>query len=85
MAEGAIKINEQKGEFREKVKSLLPDSGNLNICLTCGTCSAGCPATGLEGMDPRKFVRMVALGMDEEPMPNLIAKRILFIKILLLW
>jgi ferredoxin len=27
-----------------------------------------CPATGLEDMDPKKFVRMVALGMDEKVM-----------------
>ena len=66
MADQAINVSEQKGEFRAKVKELLPDAGNLNICLTCGTCAAGCPATGLEEMDPRKFVRMVALGMDEE-------------------
>ncbi len=44
----------------------LPDGGNLNACLTCGTCAAGCPATGMHGMDPRKMVRMAALGMDEE-------------------
>jgi ferredoxin len=25
-----------------------------------------CPATGLEGMDPRKFLRMAALGLDDE-------------------
>jgi len=34
--------------------------------LTCGACSSGCPATGLEDMDPRKFLRMAALGMDKE-------------------
>ena len=45
---------------------MLPDGGNLNACLTCGTCAAGCPATGLEGLDPRKFLRMAFLGMDEE-------------------
>ena len=66
MADQAINVSDQKGEFREKVKKILPDSGNLNICLTCGTCAAGCPATGIDNMDPRKFVRMVALGMDEE-------------------
>ena len=65
MAEKAINLGEQKGEFRQKIKELLPE-GNLDICLTCGTCAAGCPATGLEGMDPRKFVRMIVLGMDEE-------------------
>jgi ferredoxin len=66
MADQAINLSEQKGEFRETVKKMLPDAANLNICLTCGTCAAGCPATGFENMDPRKFVRMMALGMDEE-------------------
>ncbi|MDD2603572.1 MAG: (Fe-S)-binding protein [Desulfobacterales bacterium] len=52
--------------FMDQVKHLLPQGGNLNLCLTCGACASGCPATGLEGMDPRKFLRMAALGMDEE-------------------
>ena len=67
MAEEAIKIGgKKKSTFIDKVKDLLPEGGNLNLCLTCGACSSGCPATGLEGMDPRKFLRMAALGMDEE-------------------
>lgn len=36
------------------------------MCLTCGACSSGCPATGLEDMDPRKFLRLAALGLDEK-------------------
>ena len=67
MAEEAINLIEQQGEFRKKVRELLP-AGNLDLCLTCGACASGCPATGLEDMDPRKFVRMVVLGMDEEVM-----------------
>lgn len=51
--------------FHDKVMEILPHGGNLNLCLTCGACSAGCPATGLEDMDPRKFLRMAALGMDD--------------------
>jgi len=43
----------------------LPEGGNLNLCLTCGACASGCPDTGLDGMDPRKFLRMAALGLDE--------------------
>jgi len=67
MAEEAIKLGgKKKSIFLDKVKKLLPDDGNLNLCLTCGACSSGCPATGLENMDPRKFLRMAALGMDEE-------------------
>ncbi len=52
--------------FKDKVMSLLPDGGNLNLCLTCGLCASGCPATGLEGMDPRKYLRLAALGLDDE-------------------
>jgi ferredoxin len=67
MAEEAIKLSgKKKSMFIDKVKEILPDGGNLNLCLTCGACSSGCPATGLENMDPRKFLRMAALGMDEE-------------------
>ncbi len=67
MADEAIKLEGKKqSTFIDKVKKLLPQGGNLNLCLTCGACSSGCPATGIEGMDPRKFLRMAALGMDEE-------------------
>ena len=67
MAEPAIKLGGKKqSTFIDKVKELLPEGGNLNLCLTCGACSSGCPATGLDGMDARKFLRMAALGMDEE-------------------
>ena len=48
MAEEAIKLGgKRKSTFRDKVKELIPDGGNLNLCLTCGACSSGCPATGL--------------------------------------
>lgn len=67
MADAALKLGaEPKETFLDKVRDLLPEQGHLNLCLTCGACSSGCPATGLEGMDPRKFLRMAALGMDEE-------------------
>lgn len=56
----------KKSIFKDKVMELLPDGGNLNLCLTCGLCSSGCPATGLEDLDPRKFLRMASLGMDDE-------------------
>ncbi len=67
MQENVIRISGKKrSTFMDQVKELLPEGGNLNLCLTCGACSSGCPATGLEGMDPRKFLRMAALGLDEE-------------------
>ncbi len=51
--------------FREAALALLPRGHSFNACLACGLCSQACPASGLEGMDPRKFVRMAMLGMDE--------------------
>jgi heterodisulfide reductase subunit C len=67
MDENVIRLTGKKrSTFIDKAKELIPDGGNLNLCLTCGACSSGCPATGLEGMDPRKFLRMAALGMDDE-------------------
>ena len=61
-----IVLSEQKGEFKQRIQPLLPEGGNLDLCFTCGTCASGCPASGLADMDPRKFLRMVLLGMDEE-------------------
>lgn len=67
MAEEVIQLKgKKKSIFMDKVKEILPEGGNLNLCLTCGACSSGCPASGLENMDPRKFLRMAALGLDEE-------------------
>jgi heterodisulfide reductase subunit C len=67
MSSAVLKIEPgQKSTFKQKVMSLLPEGGNLNMCLTCGACASGCPASGLEGMDPRKLLRMASLGLDEE-------------------
>ncbi len=66
MGEAAVlAVEPQKSEFMEKVQELLPEGGNLNMCLTCGACSSGCPATGLEDMNPRKFLRLAAMGQEE--------------------
>jgi ferredoxin len=67
MSEAAITLDcEKESRFVNRVRELLPEGGNLNMCLTCGACSAGCPATGIDDMDPRKFLRLAALGMDDE-------------------
>lgn len=61
----SITLNENKSELARLVKEIVPD-GNLNLCLTCGACASGCPATGLMDMDPRKLIRMAVLGLDED-------------------
>jgi Fe-S oxidoreductase len=42
---------------------------NLSLCMTCGTCTNGCPVTGtpgMEGWDTRKVLRMLHLGLVDE-------------------
>ncbi len=49
-----------------KTAPLRPVNQPTDICLGCGTCSAGCPITGQSGFDPRKIVRLALDGRDEE-------------------
>ena len=63
----AVKLDKgKKAAFKKKLVDKLPNGVNLNMCLTCGACASGCPATGLDNMDPRKFLRMASLGLDDE-------------------
>lgn len=64
MAE-SIKLDELICEFKEEIAERIPDA-NFDLCLTCGTCTGGCPASEQYDMDPRRFLRMLLLGMDEE-------------------
>ncbi|HIJ55912.1 MAG TPA: 4Fe-4S dicluster domain-containing protein [Deltaproteobacteria bacterium] len=36
------------------------------ICSTCGLCSSSCPVSGIDEFDPRKLIRMAALGFDQD-------------------
>lgn len=60
-----IQLDTLNCDFKDDVLGKVPDA-NLDLCLTCGACSGGCPATDIMDLDPRKFLRMVLLGMDEE-------------------
>lgn len=37
-----------------------------DICITCSLCSSSCPASGIDGFDPRKLIRMVSLGIEDQ-------------------
>jgi len=65
----SIALDELTCELKDEVASRIPDA-NLDLCLTCGACTGGCPASGQFDMDPRKFLRMLLLGMDEEIVKN---------------
>ncbi len=65
MGKRFIITSSKQKSFLDKVARALPKGGNLNLCLTCGACCSGCPAGGLKDMDPRKFLRLAAMGMDD--------------------
>ena len=37
-----------------------------DCCVTCGLCSSTCPVSGVDNFDPRKLVRMISLGLEEQ-------------------
>ncbi len=53
-------------DFLVLARDLLPEGASYESCIACGLCASGCPASGLFGMDPRRFIRMAALGLNEE-------------------
>lgn len=44
------------------------DAGkDLGRCIACGTCSSGCPVHAQRSdFDPRKIIRMILMGMEDE-------------------
>ncbi len=62
----SVETNMTVVDFKAKADELLPEGASYDSCLSCGLCSSGCPASGLEGMDPRRFIRMAVLGMNQE-------------------
>ena len=53
-------------EFKNRVASK-PGGEKVMNCFLCGTCTAGCPVSSLNGeYNPRRIMRMVLLGMAQE-------------------
>jgi ferredoxin len=64
---GSLEVTDQEPLAVNGRKSQLAvDPSWADGCLTCGTCASACPISGVDGLDPRKIVRMAVLGMDEE-------------------
>lgn len=53
-------------ELGSPVHTIYSDAKLADICLTCGTCASACPIAGVDGLDPRKIVRMAVLGLEKE-------------------
>jgi excisionase family DNA binding protein len=47
-------------------KTICGDASWADTCLTCGTCASACPIAGVDGLDPRKIVRMAVLALEDE-------------------
>ena len=52
--------------INNRKKTLCKDPTWADTCLTCGTCASACPISGIDGLDPRKIVRMAVLGLEDE-------------------
>jgi excisionase family DNA binding protein len=70
---GAFLMSRKDGLYEENARRLPIPSGRLlekpsrgGACMTCGGCASACPISGVDGMDPRKMVRMAVLGLEEE-------------------
>ena len=65
MEEQVVEITRLRHEVKDKILKAAPHIA-MDYCLTCGLCASGCPATGIDGLDPRKFLRLILLGQDQE-------------------
>ena len=64
---GALEVTDVPAMEINGLKSQIAlDPSWADACMTCGTCASACPISGVDGLDPRKIVRMAVLGMDEE-------------------
>ena len=37
-----------------------------DYCVTCGMCSSACPVSGIDKFDPRKVIRLISFGLEDE-------------------
>jgi excisionase family DNA binding protein len=59
-------LDETLKQVRPKAEALRPHPQWGDLCLTCGSCASACPVSGVDGLDPRKAIRMVTLGLEQE-------------------
>ncbi len=53
-------------ELGRRTRHLRPSPQWADVCVTCGSCASACPLSGVDGLDPRKVVRLAVLGLEAE-------------------
>ena len=70
LPEPAVNKHPQPGQpalrLRKKENTLYTDPVWADACMGCGSCANACPLSGVDGLDPRKIIRMAALGMEDK-------------------
>ena len=66
----ALLVSGLSTRFRDEVAEAL-EGATLFSCLSCATCSAGCPSSNLGAdVDPRRAVRSILLGLEDQVMSS---------------
>ena len=66
MKSDVILVENLDPTFRDEV-AMMPGGANITKCFACGTCSAGCPVTSIDGeYNSRSIIRKILYGMREE-------------------
>lgn len=61
-----LDYNSFDSKFKGQVASK-PGGEKVTNCYLCGSCTAGCPVSNIrKEYNPRKFMRMILLGMKDE-------------------
>jgi dimethylglycine catabolism B len=70
---GTPLMSREMGQYEENVRRINAPSGRFladpawgDVCVTCGSCASACPISGVDGLDPRKVVRMAVLGLEDD-------------------
>jgi len=66
----ALLISGLRSTLRDEVAEAL-EGTSLYSCMSCATCSAGCPSSNLgPDLDPRRAVRSILLGLEDQVMSS---------------
>jgi heterodisulfide reductase subunit C len=63
-------LSDNKNPLHDRILKT-PAGSELSRCIACGTCSSGCPVHARrKDFDPRKLVRMILMGLEQELMDD---------------